>query len=77
MKRFTREELKKYNGRDNPKIYIAYKGYVYDVTQSFLWRGGKHQAMHYAGEDLTSALSLAPHGEEFITKFPRVGILID
>lgn len=77
MKKFTREELKRYNGTDNPEIYIAYEGYVYDVSKSFLWRGGKHQAMHYAGEDLTSALNSAPHGKEFILKFPRIGILIE
>ncbi len=38
--------------------------------------GGKHQAMHLAGEDLVDFLKDAPHGEEFIKKFPIVGILI-
>ncbi|MCX7796573.1 MAG: cytochrome B5 [bacterium] len=77
MKKFTREELKRYNGIDDPKIYIAYKGYVYDVTESFLWKGGRHQAIHHAGLDLTSEIRNAPHGEEFILKFPVVGILVD
>lgn len=77
MRKFTREDLKRYNGIDDSRIYIAYKGYVYDVTQSFLWRDGRHQAIHYAGKDLTVEIGDAPHGEEFILKFPKVGILID
>ena len=35
----------------------------------------EHQALHNAGKDLTEALKEAPHGEEFIKKFPVVGYL--
>jgi len=35
-KKFTLNELKQYDGRDGRSAYIAYKGKVYDVTESFL-----------------------------------------
>ena len=34
LRNFTRKELSVYNGQDNPKIYIAIKGLVFDVTPS-------------------------------------------
>ncbi len=71
----TIDELKLYNGRDNAKVYIAYKGLVYDVTDSPLWSGGEHQGSHYAGQDLTSELPDAPHGEEVFKRYPVVGKL--
>lgn len=74
--KFTREELKQYNGIDKP-AYVAYKGKVYDVSGSFHWRKGKHQVIHLAGSDLTEALEQAPHGSELLDKFPIVGILVD
>ncbi len=77
MRYFTREELKKYDGKDGRPAYIAYKGVVYDVSSSFLWKGGRHQALHEAGNDLTEALKEAPHGEKFLEKFPIVGYLKD
>ncbi|MGM0366093.1 MAG: cytochrome b5 domain-containing protein [Actinomycetota bacterium] len=58
------------NGR---KAYIACRGLVYDVTDSFLWKGGRHQACYSAGSDLTGPLEYAPHGIEFLQKFPVVG----
>ncbi len=77
MRYFTLEELKNYDGKDGRPAYIAYKGKVYDVTNSFLWKGGRHQALHEAGNDLTEALKEAPHGEEFIFRFPVVGYLVE
>ena len=77
MKIFTKEELSYFNGEDGKPSYIGFEGKVYDVTKSFLWMGGKHQALHRAGEDLTDALKNAPHGSEFIKKFPMVGVLKD
>ncbi|MBD3790305.1 MAG: 2-oxoacid:acceptor oxidoreductase subunit alpha [Campylobacterales bacterium] len=71
----TIEELKKYNGRNGSKAYIAYKNVVYDVTQSPLWQEGEHEGLHYAGEDLTIQLSGAPHGEEVFKNFPVVDTL--
>lgn len=71
----TREELKKYNGKNGAKAYLAYKNKVYDVTQSELWQNGEHEGMHSAGVDLTPMLADAPHGEEVFADFPEVGIL--
>lgn len=71
----TREELKQYDGKDGKPAYIAYKGAVYDVTQSKLWKNGAHVRRHFAGEDLTDALAAAPHAEEVFTRFPQVGTL--
>lgn len=75
MKKFSKKELAKYNGENGTPVYIAYKGKVYDVSSSFLWRGGNHQVLHEAGEDLTDALDEAPHGEEMLEKFTVIGIL--
>ena len=55
--------------------YIAYNGKVYDVSTSFLWKDGRHQAIHTAGTDLTEALKQAPHSEEVLKRFPIVGVL--
>jgi predicted heme/steroid binding protein len=44
-KSFTKEELGKYDG-SNGIAYIAFRGKVYDVSQSFHWKGGIHQVIH-------------------------------
>lgn len=77
MNKFSREELDINNGKNGASAFIAYRGKVYDVSSSFLWRNGKHQVTHDAGEDLTDALAQAPHGEEMLKQFPIVGILIE
>ena len=74
MKEYTLEELAGYNGK-NEKIYIAYQGQVYDVTDSYLWEGGNHQGLHDAGQDLTEAIDDAPHGPETFKDYPVVGTL--
>jgi predicted heme/steroid binding protein len=76
MKVFTIEELKKYDG-SRGIAYIAYKGKVYDVSQSFQWKKGVHQIRHHAGLDLTAALKQAPHTPDLLFKFPVVGRLVD
>jgi predicted heme/steroid binding protein len=75
LKRFSKQELVKYNGRDGSPAYIAYNGEVYDVSASLLWKNGKHQAVHSAGEDLTDAMKHAPHNTDLLKKFPSVGTL--
>ncbi len=77
MRQFTSEDLARYNGRDGMPAYVAYKGRVYDVSDSFLWQGGRHQVLHDAGADLTAALEQAPHGEDLLDRFPVVGVFID
>jgi predicted heme/steroid binding protein/CheY-like chemotaxis protein/uncharacterized membrane protein len=75
-RQFTSIELAKYDGKDGRPAYIVFKGKVYDATQSRLWRDGKHGAAHFAGNDLTEALTQAPHGEEVFPRLPIVGDLI-
>jgi len=75
MRKFTRGELARYNGKNGNPAYIAYRGKVYDVSDSFLWKGGDHQVSHSAGQDLTDALEEAPHGSELLKRFPVVGKL--
>jgi predicted heme/steroid binding protein len=49
---------------------------VYDLSKSFLWKYGKHQALHVAGVDLTGCINQAQHGIDLLEKFPVVGILV-
>jgi predicted heme/steroid binding protein len=70
----TRSQLALRNGQDKPEIWIAYKGLVYDVTSSRLWRHGKHYE-HWAGQDLTDELADAPHTANVFDKFKVIGRL--
>ena len=74
LKEITLAQLALRNGQDKPAIWIAYKGQVYDVTDSRLWRQGKHYE-HWAGQDLTDELGDAPHTEEVFAKFKVIGTL--
>jgi predicted heme/steroid binding protein len=62
------------NGQDKPEIWIAYKGMVYDVTNSKMWRQGKHYE-HWAGQDLTDELKDAPHTEIVFERLQIIGRL--
>jgi predicted heme/steroid binding protein len=75
MKEFTAEELAKHNGRDGQPAYVAFEGKVYDVSDSPMWIDGDHEAMHFAGDDLTEAHDDAPH-DVHVTDFPQVGTLV-
>ncbi|HEY4662114.1 MAG TPA: cytochrome b5 domain-containing protein [Candidatus Humimicrobiaceae bacterium] len=75
MKEFTKEELKEYDGREGRKAFVACEEDIYDVTDSFLWKDGEHQVTHSAGKDLTDELDEAPHGIDFLKRFPVVGRL--
>ena len=77
MRKLTRKELARYNGKNNFPAYIAYNGKVYDVSESFLWKEGQHQVLHNAGCDLTKELDQAPHGDDILRNFPQIGILDD
>ena len=69
---YTRSQLSLRNGQDKPEIWIAYKGLVFDVTSSRLWRQGQHYE-HWAGQDLTDELEDAPHNEFVFDKFEVIG----
>lgn len=71
---YTKNQLALRNGQDKPQVWIAYKGYIYDVGSSRLWKNGMHYE-HWAGQDLTEELKDAPHSETVFSKFLVVGIL--
>jgi predicted heme/steroid binding protein len=75
MKRFSKEELARYDGKNGAPAYIVYKGKVYDTSNSFQWKNGRHQVLHNAGQDLTDSLEQAPHGVEMLKRLPVIGIL--
>jgi uncharacterized membrane protein len=45
------------------------------VSDSKLWRGGRHVRRHQAGQDLTDVFAAAPHDESVLERVPRVGQL--
>lgn len=71
---YSRSQLAQRNGQDRDEIWIAYRGLIYDVTNSRMWRNGKHYE-HWAGQDLTDELKDAPHTERVFEKFVPIGRL--
>ncbi|MCS7085063.1 MAG: cytochrome b5 domain-containing protein [Bacteroidia bacterium] len=75
MRDISPEELKQNDGRNGARAWVAYNGLVYDVTDSPLFRNGKH-FRHQAGADLTAELQKAPHTDRVFAKFPPIGKLV-
>ncbi|MEQ8907449.1 cytochrome b5 domain-containing protein [Ekhidna sp.] len=75
MMEFTKQQLALRNGNDREEIWIAFQGVIYDVTNSKLWRDGKHYE-HWAGQDLTDELPDAPHDTKVFEKLQVVGRLV-
>lgn len=75
---FTERDLQRYNGQRGQRVYIAFQGVVYDVTDCPRWRTGLHELVHFAGIDLTDSLDEAPHATEVFARpcVKRVGILV-
>ncbi len=74
---FKRSQLALRNGQDRDEIWVAYRGIIYDVTESRMWRNGQHYE-HWAGQDLTQELDQdAPHMDEVFARFEIVGELVD
>ena len=76
MQMYSMAQLALRNGQDREEVWIAYKGLIYDVSKSRLWREGKHYE-HWAGQDLTDELADAPHTNKVFDKFDVVGKLIN
>lgn len=74
LPRYTRAQLALRNGQDRPEIWCAYRGIIYDVTPSRLWRNGQHYE-HWAGQDLTPELPDAPHTDGVFSRFRAIGQL--
>ena len=70
---YTRAQLASRNGQDREEIWVAYQGVIYEVSESRLWRNGKHYE-HWAGQDLTDELDQdAPHTSRVFEKFKPIG----
>jgi len=76
LRKFTAEELSRFNGEGGTPVYVAYGGRVFDVTASRYWRGGMHMKRHPAGQDLTAEMSAAPHDLSVLERYPQVGTLV-
>jgi predicted heme/steroid binding protein len=74
---YSRSQLALRNGSDKPEIWVAYKGCIYDVSKSRLWRNGLHYNIHWAGQDLTDELENAPHADYVFKRFKIIGKLRD
>lgn len=74
---FTARELQRYNGERGERVYLAFEGIVYDVTDCPKWRTGFHEQIHFAGLDLTRSIRKAPHTAEVFARpcVQRVGVL--
>ena len=75
MKDFNKEELAQGDGKEGNPIYVAYQSKVFDLSESKLWKGGVHMNRHKSGNDLTSDIKAAPHGEEMLERFQQIGEL--
>ncbi len=70
----TEGQIRRSNGDRGAPKWIAYKGVVYDVSECARWRKEMHENLHFPGQDLTSELPDAPHGDE-VFKHPSVKIV--
>lgn len=64
----TYAELRKFNGEADPKVYVALKGTIYDVSTSDFYGvgGGYHQ---FAGYDASVNLAKMSHDDQFLNKY--------
>lgn len=71
---YTPQQLALRNGQDREEVWVAYKGVIYNVQKSRLWRDGRHYE-HWAGQDLTDELKDAPHNANVFDKFEVIGLI--
>ena len=74
---FTEQQLRAYTGERGKRMYIAFQGVVYDVTDCPKWRRGLHENQHWPGQDLTAEMAEAPHADNVLAHpcCKRVGAL--
>jgi predicted heme/steroid binding protein/uncharacterized membrane protein len=77
MEIYTKEQLAANDGKDGKPVHIAHKGKIYDVSESKMWKGGRHMKRHNAGADLTTDIQAAPHGTDVLERYPQVGALAE
>ena len=53
---YSESQLHLFNGEDDERMYVAYKGIIYDVTDCPKWRHGIHEGLHFPGQDLSAEL---------------------
>lgn len=70
-----KKKLAENDGKDGKPAFVAYNGKIYDVTESKMWKKGLHMNRHQAGNDLTDSLGAAPHGDEVLNRFKKIGTL--
>lgn len=75
LSEFSLAQLALRNGHDKEEVWVGYKGLIYDVSLSRLWRKGTHYE-HWAGQDLTDELKDAPHTANVFLKFKIVGKIV-
>jgi len=66
------DELKKFDGKDDNKAYIAVDGIIYDVSDVPQWIGGMHRGFT-AGMDVTDEVNKSPHGVSKLKGIKIVG----
>ena len=76
MKTYTRQQLALRNGQDREEVWVAFENRIYDVSDSRLWRHGKHYE-HWAGQDLTHELADAPHTAHVFERMQMIGLLTE
>lgn len=69
--KFTPKTLYKFNGFDDPKIYISVLGKVYDVSRLRQFYGPSGPYSNFAGHDLSRGLALNSFDLEIITPFDK------
>ena len=73
---FTHEDLALFDGREGRRALVGCGGNVFDLSSSRMWAGGAHVRRHAAGNDLTAAISQAPHDEKKLAAFPLAGTIV-
>lgn len=71
---YSLQQLALRNGQDRAEVWVAYKGVIYDVSASRLWKTGNHYE-HWAGQDLTGEFEDAPHTDQVFLRFKKIGMI--